>query len=198
MLRRVLAAACLTGAVWLVVLEVRPPPPATVTVVSAAVPVEAGSVLTGSDLTTTSVPAGAQQPGAVTAVDDAVGRTTAASLAPGETLTVTRLVPRSPAEGLPPGRVALRVVLADPLAADVVRVGQEVLVFPATGGSALARGARVLAADPPPREALPGLGAEGARGVVLALPPDDAERVLAGHGGVDGPVVVNVVASTGS
>ncbi len=193
-----LAGACLTGSVWLVVFEVRPPPPPTVTVVTAALPVEAGTVLTGGDLTTTPVPAGAQQPGALTAVGDAVGRTTAAALAPGETLTVTRLVPRSPAEGLPPGRVALRVVLADPLAADVVRVGQEVLVFPAAGGAALARGARVLAADPPTLEALPGLGGDGARGVVLALPADDAERVLSGHGGVEGKVVVNVVASSGS
>ena len=44
----------------------------------------------------------------------------------------------------------------------------------------------------------PGWAAQGARGVVLALPADDAERVLAGHGGLDGPVVVNVVAAPGS
>ncbi len=89
-------------------------------------------------------------------------------------------------------------MLADPLAADVIRAGQDVLVFPAAGGPALTRRAVVLVADPPPREAVPGLGAQGARGVVLALPADDAERVLAGHGGIDGPVVVNVVAATGS
>lgn len=197
MLRRVLAAACLTGSLWLVLLEVRPPPAPTVQVVAAARAIGAGAVLTAADLAAVSVPAGTEQPGALTSAEAAVGRTTAAALAAGETLTATRLAPRSPAEGLPPGRVAMRVVLADPLAADVVRVGQQVLVFPATGGAALARDARVLATDPPASETLPGLGGEHGRGVLLGLPADDAERVLAGHGGIDGPVVVNVVAAAG-
>ena len=197
-LRRVLAAGCLAGALWLVVLEVRPPPPPTVVVVAAARAVEAGTVLTAAQLTTTTVPVGAAQPGALTAVEEAVGRRTAAALAAGETLTRTRLAPRSPADGLPAGRVALHVVLADPRAADVVTAGQDVVVFPAVGGPPLAREAVVLATDPPAREAVAGLGADAPRGVVLALSADDAERVIAGHGGLEGPVVVNLVAAAAS
>jgi SAF domain len=197
-IRRVLVGTCLAGAVWLVVLEVRPPPPPAVRVVTAAAPVEAGAVLAARDLTTSDLPVVAVQPGALTSVDDAVGRTTASALAAGETLTRTRLAPRSPAEGLRAGEVALHVVLADPSAADVLYPGQDVLVFPTTGGPALARGGAVLATDPPLRESVPGLGAGGTRGVLLALPAGEAEAVLAGHGGLEGPVVVNLVATGGS
>jgi len=195
LIRRALTAGCLVGAGWLVVLEVRPPPPPIARVVTAAAPVEAGAVLTADDLTTSALPADDVQPGALTSLDDAVGRRTSSTLAVGETLTRTRLVPRSPAEGLPAGLVALHVLLADPLAADVLHPGQGVVVFPAPGGPALARAASVLATDPPARGTVAGLGADGARGVLLALPPEEAEDVLAGHGGLDGPVVVNVVAA---
>lgn len=195
MLRRVAAAVCAAAAVSLVVAELRPPPPATVPVVAAASTVEAGALLGASDLTITEVPEGLAEPGALVTVDDAVGRRIAAALDVGETLTRTRLVPRSPAEGLGPGRVALHVGLADPAAADVVRVGQDVVVFPAMGGSPLATSAVVLSIDPPGREVVPGLGEPGARGAVLALAAEEAERVLSGHGGLEGPVVVNIVAT---
>jgi pilus assembly protein CpaB len=194
-LRRILAAACATGAVWLVLAEVRPPPPVTVQVVVAAVAVPAGSVLGTADVTVVSVPEAGLQPGALTAAEDAVGRRTAAELAVGEAITRTRLVPRTEADGLPPGRVALHVVLADPVAADVVGAGDAVIVFPARGGEPLARHGVVLVPDPPAAAVGPGLGSDAARGVVLALPPQEAERVLSAHGGLEGPVVVNLVAS---
>ena len=195
MLRRLAAAACAAAAVSLAVTELRPPPPHTVEVVEAASALEAGTVLAATDLDVTQVPEGLAEPGALGSVDDAVGRRTATALDVGETLTRTRLVPRTSAEGLPPGRVALHVGLADPVAADVVRAGQHVVVFPALGGSPLARSAVVLSTDPPGREVVPGLGEPGARGVVLALSAEEAEQVLAGHGGLDGPVLVNVVAA---
>lgn len=191
--RRVLAAACAAGAVTVLAGQVRPPPPPTVTVVQAEGPIRAGAVLAPGDLVTARVPATAAEPGSLTAIAQGIGRRTGAALVPGETVTRSRLVPRSPADGLGPGRVALHVVLADPDAADVLHPGQEVLVFAAVGGTALARRATLLAADPPPREAAAGLGATAARGVLLSLPGEEAERVLAGHGGLDGPVVVNVV-----
>jgi hypothetical protein len=164
----------------------------------AAARVDAGGVLTDADLTTSSVPASAVPPGALTEVADAVGRRIAGALEPGEWLTRTRLVPRTPSEGLSRGRVALHVNLADPFAADVVHVGQGVLVVPAVGGEVLSRRAVVLAVDPPAVEGVPEIGAPvPSRGLVLALPPGEAERVLSGHGGLEGRVVVNVVA-TGS
>ncbi len=196
-LRRVLAGGCASAAAWLLVTELRPPPPPSVEVVTAAAAVPAGTVLTARDVTTTRLPEDAVQPGALTDPADALGRRLASGLAPGESLTRTRLVPRTPAEGLGAGRVALHVTLADPVTADVVRAGQEVVVFPALGGAALARSAVVLATDPPVAESVPGLGPASARGVVLGLPAAEAEHVLAGHGGLEGPVVVNLVA-TGS
>ncbi len=196
-LRRLLAAGCAAAAVVVLVDALRPAPPATVAVVVAAAPVPAGSVLGLADVRTTRVPEGSVQPGALRATSDAVGRRTTSPLTAGEWITRTRLVPRGPADGLTPGRVALHVGLADPLTADVVGAGQRVLVFATTGGSALARQAVVLSADPPPDEPVPGLGPQGGRGLVLSLPAEEAERVLAGHGGLEGPVVVNVVAAAG-
>lgn len=174
--------------------ELRPAPPATVRVVAAAARVPAGAVLEADDVSVVRVPEAGVQPGALTAVEEVVGRRTAAGLAAGETVTRTRLVPRSRAEGLAPGRVALHVALADPVTADVVGLGQRVLVFSALGGQPLARDAVVLATDPPPAGDDPGPGG-GARGVVLALPATEAEQVLSGHGGLEGPVLVNVVAA---
>ncbi len=197
-LRRALAALCLATAVWLVVLELRPPPPPRLAVVSAVRGVEPGAVLTPADLALRAIVADAAPPGAITDVADAAGRRSASALAPGEVLTRTRLVPGSPVEGLPADRVALHVLLADPRTADVVRPGQRVLVFPGAGGPALARAATVLATDPVDAEAVPGLGGETSRGILLALSGTEAERVLAGHGGLEGPVVVNLVAVGGT
>jgi hypothetical protein len=191
--RRVLAAACAAGAVTVLAAQVRPPPPATVTVVRADAPVRAGAVLDAHDLVTARVPDAAAEPGALTDVAEGVGRRTGSALVPGETVTRSRLVPRTAAEGLGPGQVALHVVLADPDAADVLHPGQPVLVVAATGGEPLARAATLLAADPPTRAPAAGLEPTRPRGVLLALPREEAERVLGGHGGVDGPVVVNVV-----
>jgi pilus assembly protein CpaB len=196
--RRLVAAACLAAALWLVVLEVRPPPPPRVGVVTAARSLDAGSVLGAGDLATGSVRADSAPPGAITDVAEAVGRRSASGLAAGEVLTRTRLVPRTPAEGLAADQVALHVLLADPDAVDVVAPGQRVVVFPAAGGPPLARTATVLATDPQPAASVAGLPGDAARGVLLGLPAAEAERVLAGHGGLDGPVVVNVVAAGGS
>ncbi|GGL34584.1 SAF domain-containing protein [Phycicoccus endophyticus] len=197
--RRLLAAACLGGAVLAGLHTLRPPEPPMVEVVVAARAVPAGSVLTAGDLAVRSVPSTARQPAALARPRPALGRRLDAALAPGEALTRARLVPRTPAEGLPAGHVALHVTLADPAAAEVLAPGQPVAVYPATGGAALARDGVVLAVDPPADEvalALTG-GGSAARGVVLELPDGSAERVLAGHGGLDGSVSVSVTARGG-
>ncbi len=198
-LRRVAAAACLAGAAVAGLQVVRPPPEPTVEVVVAAARVEPGSVLRADDLVLTRVPESGRQPGALTATADAVGRRSGTALAAGEAVTATRLVPRSRAEGLPAGDVALHVGLADPAAADVLTPGQRVSVFPGPGGVALARDAVVLAVDPPERGSVTDLTALSGpgRGVLLRLPEASAERVLAGHGGTDGTVLVAVVAAPG-
>ncbi|WP_051750556.1 SAF domain-containing protein [Phycicoccus jejuensis] len=198
-LRRVLAAACLAGAVLAVLHVVRPPPPPTVPVLVAAREVAAGSVLRANDVTSIRVPVAARQPGALTDVGAVTGRRVAAALAAGEAVTATRLVPRGVTEGLPSGRVALHVALADPGSAGLLTPGGVVAVHPGPGGPVLARDAVVLSVDPPPDEV--GLGAgpapPTAPGAVLSLTPGAADRVLTGHGGTDGLVTVTLLATGG-
>ena len=195
MLRRALSAALAATAVLLVVLELRPPAPPLTPVVVAAHQVPAGAVLTDTDLRVDHVPRGFAQPGALAAPADAVGRRVGAGLARGEGLTASRLVPRGAADGLPAGRVALHVVSADPAAVDLLAPGLAARVYPAVGGPALAVGATVLAADPPTRSSAMSPADTPPRGVVLSLSAAEADAVLAGHGSLEGPVTVTVVAA---
>ena len=198
MLRRLLSAALASGAVVLVVLEVRPPPPPTVTVLLAARAVPAGAVLAASDLRLAAVRYDVAQPGALRALSDAVGRRVGASLAAGEALTASRLVRRGAIDGLARGRVALHVVAADAASVDLLAPGQAARVYPAAGGPPLALAAEVLATDPVDADPDP-LGSAGppGRGVVLSLSAAEADAVLAGHGTLDGPVTVSLVAAAG-
>lgn len=194
-LRRVLSALLAAAAVALVVTELRPPAPPTVTVLVATRAVPAGSVLAPPDLRAAPVPADVIQPGALTIVSDAVGRRIGSALASGETVTAARLVPRGAADGLPRGRVAVHVVAADPAAVDLLVPGVGARVYPASGGAPLAVAAQVLATDPP-GDGPDALGpAPSSRGVVLSLTAAEADAVLGGHGSVDGPVTVTVVAA---
>lgn len=163
----------------------------------AARDVAAGAVLSPPDVQVDVTAATAVQPGSLSRVADAVGRRVGSGLAAGEALTARRLVPRGVADGLPAGRVTLHVVAADPASVDLLAPGSSVRVYPAGGGPPLARGADVLAADPPTQlagalsvEEVPG------RGVVLSLSPTEADAVLAGHGSLDGPVTVALVAAS--
>lgn len=195
MLRRLVSAGLAAAAVLLVVLELRPPPEPVTSVLVAARDVPAGTVLAEADLRVDHVPRPAVQPGGLTAVSDAVDRRVGAALARGESVTASRLVPRGALDGLPAGRVALHVVSADPAAVDLLTPGLSARVYPAAGGPALAVAATVLAADPPDRGSPASLTDALPRGVVLSLSADEADAVLAGHGSLEGPVTVTVVAS---
>lgn len=192
-LRRLLSALLAATAVVLVVLQLRPPPEPTAPVVVAAHDLEAGSVLRGADLRVDHVPRPAVPPVALTSLADALGRRVASAAAGGEPLTSTRLVPRGPLDGLPAGRVALHVVAADPASVDLLSPGLPARVYPSAGGPALAVAAVVLATDPPATPSA--LGDPPPRGVVLSLSPTEADAVLAGHGSLDGPAAVAVVAA---
>ena len=194
--RRILSALLAAAAAAIVVAELHPPPPPTVTVLVAARAVPAGTVLARSDVRAARAPVDATQPGALTAVPDAVGRRVGAALAPGEALTASRLVPRGSADGLPHGRVALHVVAADPGSVDLLAPGGGVRVYPTAGGAPLALAARVLATDPPATPSDPWAGEPRVgRGVVLSLSAGEADAVLAGHGALDGPVTVALVSA---
>ncbi|HSF98135.1 MAG TPA: SAF domain-containing protein [Ornithinibacter sp.] len=195
-LRRLLSAALAAGAVVVATTVARPSPPPTVTVVVAAHRVPSGAVLTAADLRSTRVRDDAAQPAALTSVADAVGRRLAASLASGEALTAGRLVPRGPADGLPTGRVALHVVAADPASVDLLSPGVGARVYPVAGGPPLAVAAEVLAADPPSAVSDPLVtGDVPGRGVVLSLSVAEADAVLQGHGALDGPATVSLIAT---
>ncbi|MGL4177044.1 MAG: SAF domain-containing protein, partial [Dermatophilaceae bacterium] len=195
-LRRLLAGVLVATAVVVVVGQLTPAPPATIAVVAAARPVPAGAELADDDLRLVAVVADTVQPGSITDPAVATGRRVGAALVPGETLTRSRLVPRSAVEGLARGEVAVHVVVADPAVLGLLGPGQRVTVVAASGGRPLVRGATVLATDPPvPEDLVDSLSGSPARGVVLELPAAAAERLLAGHGGLDGPPVVNVVAT---
>ncbi len=196
-LRRLVSAVLAATAVLLVVLELRPPPEALTAALVAARDVPAGAVLAEADLRVDHVPRAAVQPGGLTSVSDAVHRRVGAALARGESVTASRLVPRGALDELPAGRVALHVVSADPAAVDLLAPGLAARVYPAAGGPALAVGARVLAADPPVLGGQASLSEAPPRGVVLSLSAAEADAVLAGHGSLEGPVTVSIVASPG-
>lgn len=194
-LRRVLSAALAASAVVVATTVARPPPPAMVGVVVAAHAVPSGTVLSEDDLRGARVRVDAAQPAALTTVSDAVGRRLAAALAPGEALTAGRLVPRGAADGLATGRVALHVVAADPASVDLLAPGVVARVYPVAGGPPLAVAAEVLSPDPPTDGGDPLLGGTASRrGVVLSLTLAEADAVLRGHGALDGPVTVSLVA----
>src|ERR671913_133141 len=195
-LRRVLAAGLVGVSLALVVRELRPPPAPTVGVVVAGTAIPAGAVLTAAHLRTARVPVEGAQPGALTRVEEAAGRRVGSGLDAGETVTTRRLVPRGPADGLRPGRVALHVVASDPASVDLLAPGTWTRVYPVSGGAGVSRAAGGLAGDPPVDEgALLSVAPPVGRGVVLALDVHEADAVVAGHGSLDGPVVVTLVAS---
>ena len=196
-LRRLVSAVLAATAVLLVVLELRPPAEPVTAALVAARDVPAGAVLAEADLRVDHVPRNAVQPGALTGLPDAVGRRVGAALARGESVTASRLVPRGALDGLPAGRVALHVVSADAAAVDLLAPGLPARVYPAAGGPALAVGATVLAADPPRTSSSASLTDAPPRGVVLSLSAAEADAVLAGHGSLEGPVTVSVVAAPG-
>jgi hypothetical protein len=92
--------------------------------------------------------------------------------------------------------VALHVVASDPASVDLLAPGTWTRVYPVSGGAVISRAAEVLAVDPPVDEgALLSVAPPVGRGVVLALDVHEADAVVAGHGSLDGPVVVTLVAS---
>lgn len=159
--RRPLAALLVAGAVLAGIQEVRPAPPASVPVQTAAHDLPSGSVLDRADVTEVDYAAGTEPTGLV---DDAVGRVLAAPVRAGEPLTDVRLVGPDLARAHP-GSVLVPVRLPDAEVAGLLRVGDRI---------------DLLAADP--------RGAEAARLVaagvtVVAVPEvaDDSSSALPGR-----------------
>ncbi|MEO7268270.1 MAG: SAF domain-containing protein [Knoellia sp.] len=188
-LRRGASSVCAVAAVLMLLALVRPPAPPTTAALVAAKDLRPGVVLTADDLRTTRLPGGPDSPGTVGAVGaprELVGRRLVSAMQTGELVTTSRLVPRSATEGLPADTVAAHVLHADEGSLDLVSAGQRVTIFADTGGEALARDVLVLGVDTPENATLTGSGAN-ARGLVLALSPEELHRVFAGQRPDGGP-----------
>lgn len=173
--RRWLAAACALVAVGATVAALRPAPPATSTVVVAASPLAAGTVLEAADLVTVAVPPEAAPPGRLT-VDELVGAVVAAPIDAREPLTSRRVVGASalvPAEG----EMTVPIRLPDAGVASLLGVGDvvDVLATDAESGTTrtAARDVRVVAL-PPDDDGDIGAAGLGGRLVVVAAPRETA------------------------
>lgn len=175
-----MAVCCAVGAVLALAAGLRPPAPHTVPVVVAARDLPAGAQLDPGALDVRQVPAGLVPPGAHAEVHAVTGAVVVGPMLAGEAVTASRLLAGALTR-LPRGRVAAHLVVADPAALTLTPAGTRVTVYPAVGGRALARHARVLAVDPPETSALPGGSPPASRGVVLDLSSSDVDVIFAGQ-----------------
>lgn len=185
-----MVALCLAAAAWVVVGELRPAPPATTPVLVTSRTLPAGSVITADDVRVqqlTSAPEGTVSAAA------AVGSTVTIGIPAGLPVVSTMLLGPGLAQAAPPGWVVTPVQLADPVLAELLRVGDRVDLYLAAGDTGgrieaaqlITQDALVLARDGPaaaPSSWLSGSSAAQESVVVLALRPEDA-AALAGASG---------------
>lgn len=179
--RRRLLAAALAGAAVLAGLHaVAPPPPPTEPVLTAARDLPSGAVLGVDDLVVMRLPAGVAPDGATTR-SDAVGRTLAAPVRRGEAVTDVRLIGPGLLDGYP-GAVAVPLRIPDAGSVGLLRVGDRVDLWatdPQAGSGAaegVARDVPVVALPAPDQDVASGLPG---RLVVVAAPEEAVPGVVA-------------------
>jgi len=188
--RWLVVACCLAAAAWVTIGVLRPPPPPTVPVLVAARDVPAGTVLTAADVR---IDAAGSAPGGTVGLDAAVGATLTVGLPAGVPVVDTMLLGPGLSGAAPAGWVVVPVPLADPMLAELVRVGDRIDLYLAaadTGGrlteaELVTTGALVLARAGPAEQETGWLGAATASSasvVVAAIRPEDA-AALAGASG---------------
>ncbi len=136
--RRPLSAVLLATAAGTVVHAALPQPAGT-SLVTVAHDLPAGHVLSGADLTTTAVPAGAVPDGALGA-EGLEGARLASAVRAGEPVTDARVSGAGLVVALPTGQVAVPVLLA-PQVRPWLTVGQRVRLHPVPAGTGWAQGA---------------------------------------------------------
>jgi Flp pilus assembly protein CpaB len=145
---RRLVASVLTALAVVGVLRVLQPAPApAVTVVTAAHDLRAGTVLRPADLRRTGVAPSMTPRGSERSFRALVGRTLAAPARAGTPLTDLSVVRPTLAAGYGRGLLAAPVRIADPAAVGLLRPGDRVTVFAATGRTS--PDATVVVADAP-------------------------------------------------
>ena len=178
--RGLLAAGLAAGSVAAALHVLAPGQPPGVPVLLAGRDLPAGTALVAADLRVTSVPSDLAPAGALTRIDDAVGRVLAAPLRRGEGLTDVRLAGAGLLDQAEVGLVAVPVRVADAASAALVTAGDRVDVLAAgsaPGSPAVARrvavDAQVLAVPTAVQDA-----GDGAL-IVLAATPSVAAALAA-------------------
>jgi Flp pilus assembly protein CpaB len=152
-----------------------------VAVVVAARTLTRGTVLADGDVRTERVPAAFAPPGAVRALDDAVGETLVSDLAEGEAVTATRVaVAGGPVASLVPSGLRAFAIRAF-VPAGSVRAGDRVDVVATYGGphpysDTVASALEVLSTSDVGDGAIAASG-DGSTSLVLLVTPDAAERL---------------------
>jgi pilus assembly protein CpaB len=136
--RRVASALLVATAFAVAVLGVSRPAPTGSPVLLVAHDLSPGTVVEPDDVTVASRPSGQRPDGALTGVDEALGRVVVSPVRNGEVLTDVRLLGPGLVDALPPGEVATPVRVADAAAAGLVRPGDHVDVLVAIEGQGAA------------------------------------------------------------
>lgn len=148
-IRRGAAAVCAGVAVWIAVGAMRPDPPPTQVVVVAAGEIPLGTVLDPGSISAAAVPSDAVPAGALTSVEEALGRRTVGAVRPGEVITDARIASSSP----PDEQFGVMFVpVADSAVVTAVRPGDRIDLLAADGtrvvASALVTGVAPEASPP--------------------------------------------------
>lgn len=180
-LRRPLASLFAAAAAGLALLALRPGPPPSVRVLSAARDLPAGATLTAADLSHVDLPPPAVPSGVLRS--SAVGRVLAGPMRKGEPLTDTRVLGEALLKGYAPGTVATPIRIADRAAAHLLHPGDhiDVLSTPPSDtttplqtrwGSArvVVSGVPVVAIPPPAEDG-------GQEGALIVLATDRAQAL---------------------
>ncbi len=185
-----IVAVCVALAAWIAIDELRPAPPATTPVLVAAHELDAGTALRAVDLRVVEM---ADPPSNLVTLDDAVGATLTIGAPAGLPVVDSMLLGPGLASAAPPGWVVVPATLADPVLAQLLRVGDRVDLYLAaadTGGrlseaELVAAGALVLARPTATAADTSWIGSPSGQGsavVVVAIPPDSAASVAGAAG----------------
>jgi len=180
-LRRVLAAALVGLAAWLVAGAVLPDPtPVGVPVLVSVRDLPPGHRMVASDLRVDHWPEPIRPASALQEPGTAIDATLASGLGAGEAVTTSRLRGSGLLSGLPAGMVAAHVPLTDPGAAALAHAGDHVDLISSPSGTVLGQDVIVLAVDAPEgaaSSALVGGGDTPRPGIVVALSTATAARL---------------------
>jgi pilus assembly protein CpaB len=182
--RRVIASTLTALAVVGVLRVLQPAPPPTVTIVTVAHDLRAGTVLRPPDLRRRSVAPAMAPRGSVRSLGALVGRTLATPQRAGTPLTDLSVVRPALTTRYGSGLLADPVRIADPAAVALLRPGDRITVFAATGRPSL--DAAVVVADAPVvtvpafDRAVAGTSVEPTGAVVVLAVSTDQAAALAG------------------